>query len=209
MGSLHPIQGYCQVSVLPMFFQSQFYSLVWWSKSVIEGDMLNISTSCSHGGDHSGIEPGPPTYKPCLLTTTALQLTLWGIKLSCSLKAQSPVRIVWSSVSLRPVPNMCKDESPLVSPTNGLFKTISLLNLSYWFEALSPRRPVQWMWRVSSPVLPTNGHFKSISKVYLYKLPELDSTLLVYIIYWHKVMRFIHFIEIFPLESCHFIYMIV
>ena len=36
------------------FCHSQFYTLVWWSKSVIKGDILSISTSSSHGDDLSG-----------------------------------------------------------------------------------------------------------------------------------------------------------
>ena len=59
------------------FCQSQFYTLLWWSKLVI------LSETCSAFPPAAvmvvmavGIEPGPPTYKPCLLTTTSPWLQL-------------------------------------------------------------------------------------------------------------------------------------
>ena len=101
------------------------------------------------------------------------------LKLSDWLKALSPGRIAWCSISLIPEKLLCRIEASPVSLMNSLFKTIFPLKLLYQLEALSPRRPEQWMWRVSSPESLTNGYFKTIFQVYLYQMQELDSTLLV------------------------------
>ena len=46
-------------------------------------------------------------------------------------------------------------------------------------RALSPRRLVQWASRVSSPLSPTNSHFKAIFQVQFYQIQQQDSSLLV------------------------------
>ena len=105
-----------------------------------------------------------------------------------------------------------KIENQVFSSVNDkcFFKAVFPLKLSYWLKALSPRRPEQWMGRVSSSVSITNGHFKTLK---LYQLQELDSTLLVnfktHYYIWCKVLRFFHLTVIFPSGSGQFTYVVV
>ena len=75
--------------------------------------------------------------------------------------------------------------------------------------------PADWIMNVQgfSPPSPTNGYFKTIFQLYLYHLKGLDSTLLVSfqtnIIYCHRVLRFFHFIIIFPSGIAHFMFNII